>query len=380
MENFTIDKGYLKNKIQNILNKTHKNSDKREIKEFNDRLNFACPICGDSSKVSTKKRGNLYFKNLMFKCFDNGCRVSFLKLCEDFNVDVDIDTRLNLYNYIDSNIHFEKASDDFVIKKLNKLIKIDEFIEFYNTHPEYKLTNIKPVEVNGIIYKYLESRCIKDDPNIYEGIYHFTDTWKEPVLIILNKHKNLILGMQLRNIKDDKDKRFYKIYDFSMIYNIMYPNNKIDDIELITYNKLSHFFNILNVNFNEPVTIFEGYLDSIFVKNSIGTIGTNTDLEFLLKDESLQLRFFHDNDKAGFDASIKMIKQDKPVFLWNLLFKDLLKNKSDKYSAQKYFSTIKDLNKFIIEMNDENINFDRYYSKDQFDMIYLDKKTQLINL
>lgn len=380
----SLDKEFITNRLSSVLAKAHSNLHKREIKFFPERMNVACPICGDSEKSSTKKRGNLYYKNLMYKCFNCGRFTSFTKLCEHFSVDIPLDKRLQLYDYIDSNTYFTQANDDYVITKLDKLIKLDDFIHFYNTHPEHKLTNIKPVEKGSPVYQYLLlNRKIVDDPNLYEGIYHYTDTWSEPVVVILNRHKNKLMGIQLRNLKDEKKKRFYKIYEFDDIYKPMYPDNPMDEFETIAYNKLSHFINILNVDFSKPVTIFEGYFDSKFYPNSVGIVGVNTDLSFLQKDKSLKIRFFYDNDEDGYKAARKKLSEGYEVFLWKLLFKNIIKNKKDKYEAQKRLSKIKDLNKLAMETNTppyELLKLDKYFSRDNFDMLYLDTKTSILSL
>ena len=57
--NPVLDKQYIKDLIQIILNKNHTSASKRNIKEYPDKFNFACPICGDSHKTDSKKRGNL---------------------------------------------------------------------------------------------------------------------------------------------------------------------------------------------------------------------------------------------------------------------------------------------------------------------------------
>ena len=384
MDNSALDLKYVQDKLSSILYKAHTHSQKKDIKVFPERYNFACPICGDSKNSPTKKRGNLYLNNLMFKCFNCGYHTSFIKLASQFNVNIDIDKRLQLYNYIDTNTYYKKNDDDYVITKLDKLIKLDEFVNFYNSHPEHQLTNLKPVEKGSVVYEYLlYNRNIVNDDNLYEGVYHFTDKWKEPVVVILNKHKNKLLGIQLRNLKDEKKKRFYKIYQFDDIYNTMYPDKPMDDFEAISYNKLSHFINILNVDFNQPVTIFEGYFDSHFFPNSIGVIGVNTDITFLIKDESLNLRFFYDNDSDGYKASNEKLKMGYKVFLWKLLFKDIVKRKPDKYEAQKRLSKIKDLNKLAVETKKppyELLKLENYFSKDMFDALYLDDKIQIVNL
>lgn len=384
VESIILDKNYIVDKLSTILNKSHTKLEKRNIKYFPERLNVACPICGDSDKISSKKRGNLYFKNLMFKCYNCGRYVSFTQLCSYFNIDIPIEKRLELYNYIDNNTYLSADSDEYVITKLDKLIKLDDMLSHYNTHPESEITDFKPIEVGSEVYKYLlNNRNISNDTNLYQAVYHYTPTWSEPVVVILNKHKNLVIGMQLRNLKDEKKKRFYKIYEFVDIYKEVYKDRQIDEFESIAYNKLSHFINILNVNFSKPVTVFEGYFDSSFFPNSIGVIGINTDMTFLLKDKSLNVRFFFDNDDDGYKASKKKLIEGYSVFMWRLLFKNILKNKKDKYSAQVRLSGIKDLNKLAKETKTPPYNLlklEQYFSNDEFDMMYLDNKTPLINL
>ena len=66
-EIITFDSNWIKNSIQLILNKVHSNSNKLEIKESHDRWKFACPICGDSHKDTSQKRGHLFKNNLYYK-------------------------------------------------------------------------------------------------------------------------------------------------------------------------------------------------------------------------------------------------------------------------------------------------------------------------
>ncbi len=61
-----MDKVYIKSILQKILAKESSNQNKRKVVDYNDRLNFACPYCGDSHKNQYAKRGNLYFNRLRF--------------------------------------------------------------------------------------------------------------------------------------------------------------------------------------------------------------------------------------------------------------------------------------------------------------------------
>jgi hypothetical protein len=48
---------------------------KQEVNESDDKLNFACPFCGDSEKDPRKKRGNFYLANNSYKCYNDGCGI-----------------------------------------------------------------------------------------------------------------------------------------------------------------------------------------------------------------------------------------------------------------------------------------------------------------
>ena len=60
-----LDSEYIKSKIQELLKVAHTDKRKWRLKEFPDRLQFSCPICGDSQvSPGQKLRGILYKKNL----------------------------------------------------------------------------------------------------------------------------------------------------------------------------------------------------------------------------------------------------------------------------------------------------------------------------
>jgi hypothetical protein len=159
----------------------------------------------------------------------------------------------------------------------------------------------------------------------------------------------------------------------------MNPGQILDDIEAIPYNKVSHFYNILNINFDDYITIFEGYLDSKFYPNSIGLVGLHADndlIKFLTNaDEGLKLQFFYDNDDEGQRKSLKLLEQGYSVFLWEKLFEDILKNIPNKYKTEQSLKKVKDLNDLAIMYKDDKVfsrfNLNKYFSKDEFDKFYI---------
>lgn len=380
-----INKDYIKSKIQEVLKIAHIDPRKFKIIEHNDRFQYACPICGDTQHESkmgrpTGMRGSLYFRNLNHICYnETGCSRSFLKLLKTFNVEIDIDKKVDIYNFIDTNISYRKE-DNYVIQQLDKLIDIDVLEKFLNENPETQFQNFGKIKKNSRVYQHLKyQRYISNFENLYEAEYRISKTWVEPVIVILNKSGNKILGMQIRNLKSEKSKRLFKTFNFEKLYNLLHPDDPLDEIEALGYNKYSNFYNILNVDWDKPVTIFEGYLDATFYPNSIGAIGINStqDMDFLLdNDENLQLQFFYDQDNIGVRKALQKLQEGYKVFLWQKLVEMLIKNKSDKYEAKKYALKIKDLNKLAQEMKNEDpynkLKLWNYFSNDEFDKIYLD--------
>ena len=372
-----LDFNYIVSIIQQILDKSHTNPQKRIIKfrpnVSNVReINFACPLCGDSKDRMNQKRGHLFLKNFFFVCYNERetDSMSFTRFCEKFNIKLDPEKKLQIYDYINQNISFT-SKEDFAVENLDRLLDAKEYMDFLNTKKGSFLTNISPIKKGSFAFDYLKNRKIENYTNIMQAILHLTDKWKEPVVIILNRSGNKLLGFQIRNLKNDKKKRIYKEYEFEYLYNYKNPDNHLDELEAISYNKLSHLFNILNVDFNQPVNAFEGYLDSVFFPNSISLLGLDTDIS-IINNDSIDLRFIFDNDEPGIRKAKKMLDDGKTVFLWRKLIEDLAKG---DYGYTNTLNERKDINQMVQLLNNPNIYFDlkleNYFSRDKFDMIYL---------
>ncbi len=379
-----MDKNYIKSCVQDILNKEFKSINKRKINEFADRLNIACCYCGDS-KSEYKKRGNVYFNKLLYICFNCGKKTNFDKFTKDFGLRLDPDKKLEIIEHLNSQISFQDAEEDLMETELNKLIDFTEVERIFN-NGEHVITDFKPIDKKSGLYQYLLARGIPPQlyENIWGGKFWINDEKFEPVLVLLNRKGNKILGCQIRNLKEGK-RRVFKIYNYETLYKWCNGVDEILDIDanqLVIYNKLSYYFNILNVDFNEKITIFEGYLDSLFYPNSIGVVGVNTDMKFL-ENNHLSLQYFYDNDSAGFSKSEQKIRQGYPVFLWKKLFENIVdkKQSQDPYSLMYRISKVKDLNK-LSELSPNpfsKFELNKFFSKDLFDLKWIPKKEKRFN-
>lgn len=376
MADVKLDIDYIERIIQQILDKAHNIPEKRLIKRYPNeqyptKLNFACPVCGDSHTKTSIKRGHLHLKNLYYICYNERETDSmhFSKLCKMFNVDIDLSKKMDIYKYLDTNWTYSKK-DDFAVNNMDKLIDLEDFKKHLNEKPTY-LLNFQPIQKGSLQWKYLADRKIFNHDNIWEAVYKITDKWFEPVIVILNRAGDKLLGMQIRNLKSEKMKRIYKFIDFQECYKMRYPDEELDQIEAISYNKLSAIFNVLNVDFERTVYIFEGYLDSLFFPNSIALVGLDTDIS-MFSDENVDIKFVLDNDKAGQNKAKKMIDDNHSVFLWKKFINDISKGKGMKYKLhlEEYG---KDVNGLVEIFENPDIfytmNLEKYFAVDQFDLI-----------
>lgn len=366
-----LDIDYIKYNIQEILLKNHKNPVKHKIITRSDRLSFACPICGDSNKNPYLKRGHLFFNNLYYKCYNEDCRSNFTKLCKTNNIIIDPTKRMEIINYIDLNFHtFNKSNDDWMVKNLDLLINFEHLQEWFDSG-EGPLINFKRPGFGSSVYTYLLNRGFTHDiitSQFYEGI-KVIGSLKIPYIVFLNTFNGRVVGMQERNLKSGKDRRF-KIWTFSELYKSIYEK-QLDEIDTISYNKLSYLFNIFNVNYDKPINIFEGYIDSLFMPNSIGSVGADTDYSILTNNE-VDVRLFFDNDNKGKRKSLYWLKRGFTVFLWEKLINDLAQTQLDPFTWKLWFNhNIKDLNDLVLKLNIHYKQLEKYFSTSLFDTIYI---------
>lgn len=374
-----MDKNYIKDMLQRILNKEFTNQSKRKANDYNDRLNFACPYCGDSHRNQHAKRGNLYFNRLIYICFNCDKKTTFDRFCKDFNEIVDPDKKLEMIEHLNSVMTYSDYQNDFVDAKFENLIEISELERVFNADLT-PISDFKPIQVNGGVYKYLIGRGISPQfhKDIYQAKYWKNEDESEWIIVMLNRRGNKVLGMQIRNLKEGK-RRMFKIYNYENLLewvNIGKEEVEHDISELVIYNKLSYYFNILNVDFGERVTVFEGYIDSLFFPNSIGLVGVNTDYRFL-ENNNLDIQYFFDNDEAGYKKTEEKLKQGYPVFLWKKLFEDIVNKKKtdDPYRLLHRISKVKDINKLaeLVPTPYSKLELWNYFSNDILDIKWIPK-------
>lgn len=298
------------------------------------KLNFRCPLCGDSKKSATKKRGWFYLSNGSFYCFNCGTGMSginFLKAIsgssyEDIRKEY---TKLFLKSGLSSNLssHFEVPNEEPSIFDMKSIID-----------PTWKNTLSKDAE------DYLKSRKVLDAPFLQDQLWttYSKDKSREYILIPWS-----VNGAEA----------YYQLNDFKHYTSMKYIFPK--DLKKL-------LFGFDNIDMSFPyIFLFEGVFDSVFVKNGIAT-GTKavTDYQLkLLKDRYPyhQLVISFDNDVSGIEAMEKLIQR----------------NADFKYF--KWFDSTtkaKDINELVLEKNDVNI----FSSPDKLKTLIADKLMMKMHL
>lgn len=375
-----MDIVYISALVTEILKKVHKEPLKHIIDDTQgDRIRFACPYCGDSQKNPGEKRLHLHFDSWHFKCYNGGCgKWGYLDtLLKDFSSDIDPMQKLEMLQELDQVKKDSKAFQESKVLSnklsdyLKKFIHIDDMINKMETSRSI-FTNLRPVDPKSDVGKFLSERRLKPNDNLYEADYWYSDdaTFSQRVLVIFNRHKEKIIGMQLRFISKKSTMR-YRTFTFTEVYELVY-GEKLTPEESSVYDRVGYIFNILNVDFTQPVTVFEGYLDSTLMRNSVGMTGTETDVMFL-SEQGILFRFFFDFDNAGHIETEDHLNAGDIVFLWGKFLQELGKHYKDEGSSivRQFSSKKRDLNEWYTSpYYTEKIDLEKLFSKDKLDIIY----------
>lgn len=343
--------------------------------EDSDKLNFACPYCGDSEKDPTKKRGNLYLTTQSYKCFNDGCLtwVPLNKFISTFALKYS----LNLPSMEDRKESRRPVRQEtkrgFLIEFLmNPKVK-NSLVDFSSLQSRFFLTPCKDAPIDSPVYQYLSSRNIFNLPSFEQTCYY--DNRMDKIYIFnLDLRSGKVLGVSLRRIDGGSGPK-YNIRNYSEFKKTGLIR-EVDADVISKIDAINNYFNILNINFSYPVIVTEGQIDAMFLRNSIATTGVTKSkalLGTLLSKNNALILF--DNDKAGKTESMKLIKNGYKVFMWANLIDDL---KAKYPKSIKDILNIKDVNDLFnfYKSLDPDISFDqfndtisKYFTESIYDMI-----------
>lgn len=341
-----------------------------------DKLNFACPYCGDSTKDSNKKRGHFYLTTNNYKCYNDGCAV--LVSAKNFISHFAKKYSLSLPS-IEQKVELKpttgKNRKGSIIEFLINQEVGKKLLVFSDLVYRFALSPCSEARPDSPIGKYIESRKLNKLP-VFEQSCYYDSRQDKIYLFNLDLKSGKILGFAIRRINSDWTGPKYDIKTYSELKK----NGLIRDLDdefIQRVNSINNYFNILNINFSQPVSITEGQIDAMFIRNCIATTGVTKGKQLLdnllIKNNT---RILFDNDRAGQEASIELLKKGYSVFLWTTLLSDLRKrNPKDSTILRNEVKDINDLFKYMLT-RDTSLNFDtfnqfidNYFSNSVFDML-----------
>jgi hypothetical protein len=254
------------------------------------KLNMRCPLCGDSKKSATKKRGWWYSNTASFYCFNCSTGMSGIKFLEYISGNSYEQIKKEYFKLcfkhgINTSLssHFDIPDSEPSIFQIESIVK-----------PEWK----KPLSEKAI--SYLKNRKVLEAPY-----------YKDPLYSCYTKNNDefIMIPWKLNGVD-----AYYQLNDFQKIKGLKY---------IFPKNKKKLIAGLDNIDITWPYVIaVEGYFDSLFIKNGI-CVGTKaiTDYQLKLIKERYpkhQIVISFDNDNAGISAMKKVVssKHDFKFFNW----------------------------------------------------------------
>lgn len=271
----------------------------------NDLANCRCCFCGDSSRNKIKARGYFYKKknNFFYKC--HNCGVS-----------------VNLYNFL------EKLNPN-----LCKEYAIQRWKDGQNGNSNYK----KPViEISFETEKKLNKNILSELPCLSSlgsnhPAYQYASKRKIPqryfdVLLYCEKFNNLIESNSIK-----KDERIViPVYDSeNNLHAFQGRSISVSPIKYITKKITTEtiWFGQKDV-IGDTVFVTEGPIDSMFIENSVATLGMSNWREIPKELRKKNLIFVLDNEprnKQVTEIMLQIVKQGYKICIWpkNINQKDI---------------------------------------------------------
>ena len=225
------------------------------VAKGNNVWNFKCPLCGDSEKTKSKKRGYLLESSGTIASYCHNCHaaLSFSKFLQQVNP--------HLYDQYASEKFLASTSDirrnnrkkpEVVSATYNVLLKLPRLSLLDPAHPAVEYVKARQIPRKWHSRLYVASHFNKFANEFVPDRYNVEHEEQRLIIPMLDQHKNLI-GFQGRSLKNGK-----KVVRYITV--MLSPDNP-------------RFFGLDAVDFNRKNYILEGPFDSMFLPNAIATCG-----------------------------------------------------------------------------------------------------------
>ena len=219
------------------------------------KINFRCPVCGDSQKSRAKARGWLLEKDNTFHFYCHNCGAS-----QSFSF---------FLKSVDGIVYNEYVAEKFVKNTTTdekpSLEKAKFEAPVFNTDPLKSLKKISQLKVEHPLKRYVTKRGI---PSHHHYRMYFAPKFKTWV--------NSILPNKFENIGDDEPRLVIPFIDKKgKMFGVSARGFDPKGIRYITimFDDRPKIFGLDKVDFNKTYFVVEGALDSMFLSNAVAMAG-----------------------------------------------------------------------------------------------------------
>ena len=256
------------------------------FKRVGENYNFRCPLCGDSKKNKSKKRGwILSGKNQpCFYCHNCGASLSLSKFIKELDL---VLYKQYVYEVMKERNGVQVEAEPGMVTPLDSVKKLLWKEAFLSV-----CTHVDDLAQDHEVNKYLNGREVPKDKR--NNLYYIDDMQKVHLLDKEGKYKDRVMEKDARLVMpvwskknlisiscralDPEAKKRYVIYKFDegkpMIFNLY-------DID-----------GNLNIDPKLPVFVCEGAIDSLFLDNAIAVNGSDLMLSLIHISEPTRRRGF----------------------------------------------------------------------------------------
>jgi len=280
--------------------------EKFKVKSTNPyKINFRCPVCGDSQKSKVKARGWLLEKNNSFHFYCHNCYAS--KTFKTFLKDVD---NLTYNDYIaEKYLKSEKP-----LEKLKS--KPPEFKKYSN--PLKTIKKISQLAFDHPVRQYLDKRQIPT-------AQHYRLYYAPKFMTWINS----LIPNKFPNVDKDEPRLIIPFIDGEgKVFGLSARGFKPNGLRYITimFEERPKVFGLDKVDFTKTYFITEGALDSMFLSNAVAMAGADGNVSGLKQPENSIFVFDSEpRNKEIHKRMEKIIRSGYKICIWpsNLPGKDI---------------------------------------------------------
>lgn len=250
--------------------------------------------CGDSQKNTKKKRGYLvpYKGSLFYKCHNCGISKSFGAMLKEHNPN--LYTEYKIEKYKDASSGTITASSPLPIPK--QVEKINQEIDYSDLIRYDELRSCHPA------HKFLHERKICS--NMLENFYYAPDFYKWA-----SKYKP-----EFCNAKEKVPRLIIPFFDEhgkSYIFQARTYDPTVTPkyYTIKSYEEATKIYGLNTIDKNQKVYVFEGPIDSMFIKNSVAVCSSSLNSTLYKYDTKIKSPVFVWDNEPRNKEIVKLIEQ-----------------------------------------------------------------------